>query len=85
MTKSFEEFRERTGHERHGFLVDQGGMVAPGVAPARESPLIDKACILPNINDDFTGAGPDGGPYEFGKPLPHYGPRSTPQEKEKLK
>jgi len=85
MTKSFEEFRERTGHERHGFLVDQGGMVAPGVALGRESPLIDKACILPNVNDDFTGAGPDIGPYEFGKPLPHCGPRSTPQEKEKLR
>jgi hypothetical protein len=30
---------------------------------------------LPNINDDFRGAGPDMGAYEAGDPLPHYGPR----------
>jgi hypothetical protein len=75
MTKSFEEFREKTCHEEHGFHLAQGGNVVPGAALAPGSPLIDKACILPNVNDDFTGAGPDIGPYEFGKPLPHYGPR----------
>jgi hypothetical protein len=85
MTESFEEFRKATGHEEHGFLVDHGGMVTPGLALSPDSPLIDKACILPNVNDDFAGAGPDIGPYEFGKPLPHYGPRSAPQGKEKVK
>jgi hypothetical protein len=35
----------------------------------------DAAVLLPNINDDFTGQGPDMGAYEIGKPLPHYGPR----------
>ncbi len=35
----------------------------------------DAALILPNINDEFTGKGPDIGAYETGKPLPHYGPR----------
>ena len=77
MTRTFDEFRERTGHEKHGFLLDQAGSVGPGVAPPPGSPLIDKACLLPNVNDDFTGAGPDIGPYEFGQPLPHYGPRPT--------
>ncbi len=69
-----------------GTFVDSGGNLEgedPGFAdpasqefsPAPGSPLIDKACILPNVNDDFTGAGPDIGPYEFGIPLPCYGPR----------
>jgi hypothetical protein len=40
---------------------------APAIKVAKE--------ILPNINDDFTGKGPDLGAIEFGKPLPHYGPR----------
>lgn len=36
---------------------------------------IDAGDVLPNINDDFTGKAPDLGAYEFGKPLPQYGPR----------
>ena len=39
------------------------------------SAAADAALLLPNINDDFTGKGPDIGAYEIGKPLPHYGPR----------
>jgi hypothetical protein len=39
-------------------------------------PAIDAAKeTLPNINDDFAGKAPDLGAIEFGKPLPHYGPR----------
>jgi hypothetical protein len=50
-----------------------------GVALPEKSPAIDKVTdILPNINDDFEGKAPDAGAIEFGKPLPHYGPR--PQE-----
>jgi len=45
-------------------------------APTTESPAIDRAAdILPNINDAFTGKAPDAGAIEYGKPLPHYGPR----------
>jgi hypothetical protein len=36
---------------------------------------IDAGCVLPNINDDYTGRAPDLGAYEVGKPVPHYGPR----------
>lgn len=36
---------------------------------------IDKGIILPNINDGFLGLAPDIGAYEFGRELPHYGPR----------
>jgi hypothetical protein len=30
---------------------------------------------LPNITDGYTGRAPDLGAYEYGVPLPHYGPR----------
>ena len=41
------------------------------------STSVDKAKILPNINADFEGKAPDAGAIEYGKPTPHYGPRST--------
>jgi hypothetical protein len=51
-----------------------------GVALPENSPAIDKVTdILPNINDDFEGKAPDAGAIEFGKPVPHYGPRSKEQ------
>ncbi|MCP5143292.1 MAG: hypothetical protein H6978_00550 [Gammaproteobacteria bacterium] len=37
--------------------------------------VIDKGVNLPNITDDYAGSAPDIGAYEFGQPLPHYGPR----------
>jgi hypothetical protein len=36
---------------------------------------IDAGIDLPNITDGFRGRAPDLGAYEFGVPLPHYGPR----------
>lgn len=36
---------------------------------------IDKGAVLPGINQDFSGLAPDLGAYEYGKPLPSYGPR----------
>ena len=36
---------------------------------------IDAGIELPNITDGFTGSAPDLGAYEFGVPIPHYGPR----------
>jgi hypothetical protein len=36
---------------------------------------VDAGCILPNINDDFTGSAPDLGALEVGQPVPVYGPR----------
>jgi hypothetical protein len=36
---------------------------------------VDAGCVLPNINDEFTGEAPDLGALEVGKPLPVYGPR----------
>ena len=43
--------------------------------PRAGTVVVDAALRLPNINDDFRGAGPDIGAYEAGEPLPHYGPR----------
>ena len=40
-----------------------------------DSRAIDAGVPLPTITDGFTGAAPDLGAYEFGAPLPHYGPR----------
>ena len=42
------------------------------------SAAIDAGTLLPNINEGFAGKAPDLGAYEFGKPLPHYGPRTWP-------
>ena len=36
---------------------------------------IDAGCVLPNINEGFSGKAPDLGALEFGQPLPHYGAR----------
>jgi hypothetical protein len=39
------------------------------------SAAVDAACILPNVNDNFSGDAPDLGALESGLPVPHYGPR----------
>ena len=39
---------------------------------------IDAGIALPNVTDGFKGSAPDLGAYEFGEPLPHYGPRPRP-------
>jgi len=39
------------------------------------SAAVDHGAIIPNVTDDFTGAAPDLGALEYGKPAPHYGPR----------
>ena len=37
---------------------------------------IDAGVILPDITDGYLGKAPDLGAYEYGAPVPHYGPRS---------
>jgi hypothetical protein len=77
------------GIEKHGLeLTGQifaNGLTAPAsyfsflapqdVSLAAGSNAIDHGLLLPNINDSFTGAGPDLGALETGCPLPLYGPR----------
>jgi hypothetical protein len=40
-----------------------------------DAAAVDAGCILPNVNDDFTGSTPDLGALEVGQPTPIYGPR----------
>jgi hypothetical protein len=40
------------------------------------SKAIDAGVVLPNITDGYSGRAPDLGAYEYGAPLPHYGPRN---------
>lgn len=40
-----------------------------------EATARDAGTVLPTINDDYEGKAPDLGAYEFGRPLPQYGPR----------
>ena len=42
---------------------------------APTSVAIDAGMVIPNVTDGFTGSAPDLGAYEFGQPVPHYGPR----------
>src|SRR5690606_13140024 len=44
------------------------------------SNALDTALLLPNINDDFSGSGPDLGAWERGKPPTAYGVRAASQQ-----
>jgi hypothetical protein len=46
--------------------------LAPG------SSAIDRGIELPTITDGFTGAAPDLGAFESGRPMPRYGPAEWP-------
>ncbi len=84
-----ESFTLATGLEPHGIHVDKDSCFetfdVPNAPPA-PMPIqfmtlnpgcnaVDAGVVLPNINDDFSGSGPDLGAYEVGDSLPHYGPR----------
>ena len=81
-------FAEDTGRMKHAVLVDWDVFAAPAVPPGPGldappnalqlrpgSPAVDAGLVLPGINDGYTGAAPDLGCYEVGRPVPHYGPR----------
>jgi len=40
------------------------------------SKAVDAGCVLPNINDGYSGAAPDLGALEIGAPEVIYGPRT---------
>lgn len=40
-----------------------------------DSRAVDAGVVIPNVNDDFSGAGPDLGALEVGRPIPGYGAR----------
>jgi len=43
-----------------------------------KSAAIDAGQELATINDGYTGKAPDLGAFEFGQPMPDYGPRTLP-------
>ena len=58
------------GSDYTTFVQPQMPRIASG------SLAVDRAKLLPNINDGFTGAAPDLGALEMGCPEPVYGPRA---------
>jgi len=89
---SFAAFRDGTGLEAHGIVVDVAtcfaslDMPLEGTIPpqwmtlAAGSGAIDAGIPLPNVDDGYTGALPDLGAFEYGAALPHYGPRPAGDE-----
>ena len=82
------DFSAATGLEENGIRVDKDTcfdtltvVQPPGSMPAQYLTLadgcnaIDAGVVLPGINEDYTGHGPDLGAYEIGAMLPHYGIR----------
>jgi len=56
------------------------GADAADLRPRAGSPIVDAGCLIPGVNDDFTGKAPDLGAYEAGRPVSHYGPRTQVPE-----
>ena len=83
------ELADGAGHEKHGIMVDydvfvkaskpeRGKTTQPSAYNLMLKPdatPVDAGCVLPNVNDGFSGKAPDIGCFELGKPKPHYGPR----------
>ena len=47
---------------------------------AEKSDAIDRGVVLPGFNDGYAGKAPDLGCFEYGTPLPRYGPRAPSQK-----
>ena len=87
---SLEAFRQATGHEKHGVMVDYDIFVKaeppslgvtsdPAQYDLRLRPgavAVDAGVRVPNVNDHYRGKAPDLGCYEQGDALPRYGPRT---------
>ncbi len=56
-------------------VASQYPVAANDLRLGARSPAIDRGVVLPSVNDGYTGSAPDLGAVEFGRPLPHYGPR----------
>jgi nitrous oxidase accessory protein NosD len=83
-------FSAATGLESHGIRIRRETCFetynVPAPPPASVPPqfmtlkggceAIDAGAILANINDGYVGNAPDLGAYEYGSPLPQYGPRA---------
>jgi hypothetical protein len=81
-------FSAASGQERHGVQLKRSCFPTlnvkagpPASVPEQVVTLssdcaaIDAGEVLPNINEDYLGAAPDLGAFEFGASTPNYGPR----------
>lgn len=89
--KTLKEYNEATGQDRHSMMIDYDVFqkVAPPGSDPRTlykpsdfdfqlrpgSSPVDAGVRLTGVNDDFTGRAPDLGALEFGRSVPHFGPR----------
>ncbi len=63
---TFEEFQNQTGHELNGISEDPLFM-SPSEADfalSESSPAVDRGVLIPGINSDYSGNGPDIGAFE---------------------
>jgi hypothetical protein len=80
---SLKAFSEAVGIEQHAIQLDKREIFVDFQNPADYLPLrtgskaIDVGAVLPGLNSDYRGEGPDLGAFESGQPLPHYGPRDA--------
>jgi hypothetical protein len=89
--KTLKEFSAATGQDSHSIVVDYDVFQKaspPGPDPTKlyrpsdfdfqlraGSVPVDAGIRLFGVNDDYAGQAPDLGAYEFGRPVPNYGPR----------
>ena len=90
--ETFDDFRAKSGIERHAMWVGTDVPFASGVTVpadrktqfpiktndlrlAKGSKALDAGVVLPNLDEGYAGKAPDLGAYEYGAPLPWYGPR----------
>jgi hypothetical protein len=87
-TYNIQDLRAQTT-EKHAVLTDLNTFAVGTVYPSPPIPerqpsnltirpgsvAEDAGLAIPNINDNYTGAAPDLGASELGRPLAHYGPR----------
>jgi hypothetical protein len=85
------DVKARSAYEAHGLVLNGLPFATDPSMPANYTTLVspkdlslsaatnavDAATLLPNVNDDFAGSGPDLGALERGRPVPAYGPRTT--------
>lgn len=65
--RDLETFRQLTGQEAHGLSCDPGfsDPSSHDYTLSAGSCLIDKGLVIPGVNDDFSGAAPDIGAFEY--------------------
>lgn len=86
--ETLEAFSQDTGLEENGIRINRDTcfetfqMVQPPGSMLLQYLTLSSGCnaensgvVLPGINEDYAGSGPDLGAYERGAPLPHYGIR----------